>query len=129
MRGRKAHSSLSSVGVPVGGEAVLLTVSGRKVVVVLPLESVARTPVVWEPLESAVKFGPFVQAAAPAAAAKRPPSTCTATAVTPLPAVVPCSVIWPEKLALSLGEVIVTPGPCGMLWPQKAFVQPGSKLQ
>src|ERR1039458_7354120 len=106
MRGRKAHSSLSSVGVPVGGEAVLLTVSER-----------------------GVDLRPSAHAAPPAAAAKGPPSTCTATAVTPLPAVVPCRVIWPETLALSLGEVIVTPGPCGMLWPQKAFVQPGSKLQ
>src|ERR1017187_2118944 len=129
MRGRKAHSSLSRVGVPVGGEVALLTVSRRKVVVVFPLESVARTPMVWEPLESGVVFRPYVQAATPAAAAKGPPSTCTATAVTPLPAVVPWRVVWPETLELSLGAVIVTPGPCGMLWPQKAFVQPGSKLQ
>ena len=56
-------------------EALLLTVNGRKVVVVFPAESVARTPMVWAPLESAAVFSAYVQAAMPVAATKGPPST------------------------------------------------------
>ena len=56
MRGRKAHSSVSSVGLDDGGAVLLVTVNGRKAVVVFPVESVARTLMVCASLESEAVF-------------------------------------------------------------------------